>query len=422
MPRSHAEGPNGFPTTNWSNVRRAGAAALPDGRLALDDLLLCYRPALWAHLVYRKHLSSDRADDLVQDFIHKKILERNVLSLADPGKGKFRTFLLTALDRFVIDCWRKEPAPAAAGELPPEPEVKPGADVFDVAWALNVLGESLRRMQAECEAKRRPDLWGVFAGRTLAPLQGTEPLSYALLAERCGLDSAKQAANRFVIAEAMFRRNFHAVLVEYAGEDVEEEARDFRRVFAEAGAELVERLRTHLWNDIPEVTVCVPGHPWIDLRDLARTLELPRQPADPAALLQHVLTAPVPLDLSAVDAALAGSARAWAEGQGLVLRSFGDLLHHPNPLPELLELAKEFAKENRTDPESPLPREVATVLYYASIAVALARCGRRITRHDDATLGQGFRWGCEQPWVDEATRGLLREGLRVLGASAGQVV
>jgi hypothetical protein len=129
------------------------------------------------------------------------------------------------------------------------------------------------------------------------------------------------------------------------------------------------------------------------------------------------LTAPVPLDLGAVDAALAGRARAWAEGQGLVLKSFGDLLHHPNPLPELLELAKEFAKEHRTDPESPLRREVATVLYYASIAVALARCGRRITRHDDATLVQGFRWGREQPWVDEATRGLLREGLRALGGA-----
>jgi hypothetical protein len=98
-----------------------------------------------------------------------------------------------------------------------------------------------------------------------------------------------------------------------------------------------------------------------------------------------------------------------------VLKSFGDLLYHPNPLPELLELAKEFAKEHRADAESPLPREVATVLYYASIAAALARCGRRITRHDDATLRKGFQWGCEQPWVDEATRGLLREGLQQVG-------
>jgi hypothetical protein len=101
----------------------------------------------------------------------------------------------------------------------------------------------------------------------------------------------------------------------------------------------------------------------------------------------------------------------------LVLRSFGELLHHRNPLPELLELAKEFAKECRTEVESPLPRALATVLYYASIAAALARCGRRITHHDDATLRQGFQWGCAQPWVDEATRELLREGLRTLDAA-----
>jgi RNA polymerase sigma-70 factor (ECF subfamily) len=415
MARPDHQGPDSFPTTNWTKVRQAGAAALPGGRLALEDLLLRYRPALWAHLVHKKQVPPDRADDLVQDFIHKKLLERNVLPLADPAKGKFRTFLLTALDRFAIDCWRKEPAPADG--LPPDAGTNLGPDVFEVAWAMNVLSESVRRMRAECESKCRPDLWGVFAGRALAPLQGTEPLSYALLADRCGLDSAKQAANRYLIAEAMFRRNFRAVLVEYAGEDIEEEARDFRRVFAGAGAELVEQLRTHLWNDVPEVTVSTPDHPRIDPRALARTLELPGRPAGPAVLLQQVMTAPVPLDLGAVDAALAGMARTWAEGQGLVLRSFGDLLHHPNPLPELLEVAKEFAKENRTDPESPLPREVATVLYYACIAVALARCGRRITRHDDATLGQGFRWGCEQPWVDEATRGLLREGLRALGGA-----
>jgi RNA polymerase sigma-70 factor (ECF subfamily) len=358
-------------------------------------------------VVYKKKVPPDRADDLVQSFIQEKILGRNLLRLADPGKGKFRTFLLTALDRFLIDCWRKEHATRAVEELPSWAEGEKPSDVFDLAWAMQVLIESVRGMQAECAHKQRADLWGVFAGRALTPLGGDEALSYKLLAERFGLQSDKQAANRYLIAEAMFRRHVRAVLAEYSGGDVETEARDFRQIFANAGPELIEQLRIHLWDGIPDMTLSLACYPQMDRGTLTRLLELPRPVVDIAALLQQVLTAPVPLDLNPVF-------RQQEQGP-----SFSDLLHQPNPVPELLELVKDFAKENRTDPESPLGREVATVLYYASIAAALVRCGRRITRQEDATLRQGFEWGCERPWVDERTRELLGTALRQLNESQG---
>jgi RNA polymerase sigma-70 factor (ECF subfamily) len=412
MSRPDAEGPENFPVTSWTKVGDAGAEASPGRRGALEELLRRYWPALRAHLVYKKRVPPDRADDLVQSFIQEKILERNLLHAADPGKGKFRTFLLTALDRFVIDRWRKESAAPPAAEPPPELGVATGSDVFDLAWAMKVLGRSVRRMRAECEAKRRADLWGVFEGRVLVPLQGTEPLPYRQLAERLGLTSDKQAANRYLIAEAMFRRNFRAVLAEYAGGDVEAEALEFRQIFAAAGAELVEQLRIQLWNDVPEITMSSLDNVRINPGALARLLDLPHAPADPADLLRQVLAAPLALDLTVAEAAPAEGG-----GAGPVPKTLGDLLRHPNPLPAWLELAKEFAKENRHDAESPLAPEVATLLYYASIAAALACCGRRITRHDDDTLRQGFRWGREQPWLDEATRGLLDEGLRRLGGT-----
>lgn len=403
------ESMSGIPSTNWSNVRKAAADAGPGPRPALDELLRRYRKVLWAHLVYQKSIPTDQADDLVHDFIQRKILEGSLLQLADPGKGKFRTFLLTALDRFVIDCWRNDARTPPPEELRADLAAAPGPDRDDVIWAMHVVSEGLRRMRAECASKRRPDLWGVFAGRAVTPL------SYELLAERLGLDSAKQAANRYPIALAMFHRNFRAVLAEDGGEDVEEQARDFQRLLSETSTELIEQMRIDLWSNVPEVTTSSDMR--IDRSALCRLLELPRHLADPATLLRHVLTAPLPVDLAALDAMLAEKARAWAEGQGLVLKSFADVLYHPHPLPDLLELAKDFAKEHRTDPESPLPREVATVLYYAFIAVALTRCGQRITRNEDGPLREGFRWGCEQPWVDEATRELLRGGLRALGGA-----
>src|SRR5262245_15048959 len=117
MTRQGSRGDQALPTTNWIHVRDAGAEVMLGQCGAREELLRLSWPALRAHLVYQKKLPPDRAEDLVQSFIQEKVLQRNLLRLADPEKGKFRTFLLTALDRFVIDCWRKESTTIAAREL-----------------------------------------------------------------------------------------------------------------------------------------------------------------------------------------------------------------------------------------------------------------------------------------------------------------
>jgi RNA polymerase sigma-70 factor (ECF subfamily) len=417
MSAAASESPDERDSTSWATVQAAGDAQAANHDAALGRLLVRYQLVLKAHLILKKGWKPEEADDLVQSFILEKVLEKNLLRSADPNKGKFRTFLLTSFDRYVIDRWRKGTREnrASEGIAPAPTESAPEPDVFDVAWAMQVLVETVRRMQTECASKERDDLWGIFEGRTLAPLRGIAPVTYQLLADRYGLASEKQAANRYVIAEAMFRRNFSQVIAEYADDEVEAEVRDFREIFSRAGAELVENLRIQLWNSLPEITMSTFDHQRVNLRLLAQLMNLPATPAEPGALLRHLLAAPVPLDLSALGADTAGKVRAWADSQGLLLKSFGDLFAHPHPLVDLLELVKDFAKEHRTDAESPLPREVATVLYYTSIAVALTRCGQRITRHDDATLRQGFQWGIDQPWVDETVRGMLRGGLEQIG-------
>ena len=80
----------------------------------------------------------------------------------------------------------------------------------------------------------------------------------------------------------------------------------------------------------------------------------------------------------------------------------------------LLELTKEFAKWNRSRPDSALPLQVATVLYFASVAAALARCGRRLSTLQDSALLDGFEWARTREWVDEPTQRLMREGAESL--------
>ena len=99
--------------------------------------------------------------------------------------------------------------------------------------------------------------------------------------------------------------------------------------------------------------------------------------------------------------------------------TYRKLLSDPGAPLEGLVQVKDFAKINREHPDSALPREVATMLYYASIAAALTRQGHRISSLGDAELGEGLAWAAEQPWLDENTRTMLEGSIKLLNQSAG---
>lgn len=128
------------------------------------------------------------------------------------------------------------------------------------------------------------------------------------------------------------------------------------------------------------------------------------RPEELSAIFRHQMASPILIDLSGFDPGTATRLKNLSTAQSLLLRSFSDLFHHPVPPLELLTLTKEFAKANMDHPDSSLPQEIASVLYYASIAAALVRLDARISQLADADLKRGFLWAKNQPWVDEATR------------------
>jgi len=138
------------------------------------------------------------------------------------------------------------------------------------------------------------------------------------------------------------------------------------------------------------------------------------------AILRHQLSAPVQFDLQSMDRTLADRLSRVCESHGLLLKSFADLLFHPSPPLELLELTKQFAKACRNHPDSPLPHDVAMVLYLASIVTAMLRCGRRITNMNDQALCDSLEWAIRKPWLDERLRSLLNQGLDHLKKQEGR--
>jgi RNA polymerase sigma factor (sigma-70 family) len=90
-----------FATTRWSIVAAAGNPSTPRAATALEELCEIYWPALYAFLRGRGY-SPDVAQDLTQGFF-TRLLETGAIRAADPARGRFRAFLLTALKRYVIN-------------------------------------------------------------------------------------------------------------------------------------------------------------------------------------------------------------------------------------------------------------------------------------------------------------------------------
>lgn len=239
-----------FPTTHWSVVQRAGHPSSESGHDALTQLLQRYLPALQAYLTRVKRLPTSEAEDLLQQFVLEKVVRDQLITHADEFRGRFRTFLLTVLDRFVISQHRR----ASARKRQPDGGVQslshaaePGAAgaggdpsaTFEVAWARQVLSETLKRMEAQCHDSGRDHLWSLFQARVLGPVfEQTEPEPYEVLIDRYGFTSPTQAANYLITAKRMFARHLREVVGEYARDEqeIEEELSDLRQILSRTGA------------------------------------------------------------------------------------------------------------------------------------------------------------------------------------------
>src|SRR2546427_4698995 len=90
-----------FHTTHWSVVLAARDTASPEADAALAELCRTYWYPLYAY-VRRKGHSPHDAQDLTQGFF-ARLLEKNYLGTVAREKGKFRSFLLAALNHFLAN-------------------------------------------------------------------------------------------------------------------------------------------------------------------------------------------------------------------------------------------------------------------------------------------------------------------------------
>jgi len=94
-----------FATTHWSVVLLAGKEDSQQCAEALDRLCRVYWYPLYVYVRRRGHGVEDAQDLTQQFFAH--LLRKGGLRSAHPGRGRFRTFLLHAIEHFLINEWKR---------------------------------------------------------------------------------------------------------------------------------------------------------------------------------------------------------------------------------------------------------------------------------------------------------------------------
>lgn len=198
----------------------SGARAEP----ALAALCQQYWRPVYA-FIRRNGSSSDRAQDLTQAFF-AVLLEKNYLRDAKQERGRFRSFLLTAVKHFLSNQRAREqalkrgggqlhisidPAEAESWYRPEAVDGETPEHLFERRWALSLLEHVLAKLRAEFD---KPDKAGQFD--LFSPfLNGDAGVGYETAAAQAGVSagSLRTAVHRM-------RRRYRALLREEIAETV----------------------------------------------------------------------------------------------------------------------------------------------------------------------------------------------------------
>lgn len=182
-----------FPATEWSLLARATLNGETAAAASLAEFCRRYREPV-VRFICRRGTAPADAEDLAHDFI-LHLMEKSVLRRADPARGRFRSFLIGALVRFLRDAHQRRTAQKNGGVNPPvslaelelagvEPALPPeDAAAFDREWAFALLQMTLEGLKRDYE---RDDQAAAFAVLSAYLPGSVAPPAYEESAARLG--------------------------------------------------------------------------------------------------------------------------------------------------------------------------------------------------------------------------------------------
>lgn len=249
MAEDQHDNPDEFPnamkflTTHWSLVLAAGRRETVESNSALERLCKLYWPPLYAY-VRRRVPDLHEAQDLTQAFF-ERLLDRDYLATADPQRGRFRAFLLTAFKHFLSKEWEKLKSQKRGSGRAPMPldfqsadsriSIEPASgltaeQIYDRQWAVTLLGQIMERLENEFVQSGKAKQFAVLKEFIIGEHSGTYNDAASELNMTEG--ATKMAASRM-------RRRYRELLREEIAqavaspEDVDDE---IRRLFESLGS------------------------------------------------------------------------------------------------------------------------------------------------------------------------------------------
>ncbi|HCO96547.1 MAG TPA: hypothetical protein DIU00_21845 [Phycisphaerales bacterium] len=233
-----------FLTTHWSIIENVGSSDDDKNRALIDLLLSKYWKPVYCYLRRKGH-DNEQAKDLTQGFFHEVVLGRSLIQKADQSKGRFRSFMLIALNRYLITARTGQAAQKripksklvpldvtdlpelrqAASELTPE-------DTFNYAWVSSLLEQVLGEVEAKCHEDGKTVHWHIFGDRVLDPImEKTEPPSMKEICRKYAVESEAKASNMMVTVKRRFQTALmsHLRSLVVSEEQVDEELSEIMR-------------------------------------------------------------------------------------------------------------------------------------------------------------------------------------------------
>jgi RNA polymerase sigma-70 factor (ECF subfamily) len=214
-----------FATTHWSVVLNARSEDSSQALVAIEKLARAYWYPLYAY-IRRKGHDAHTAEDLTQEFF-ARVISRNFFARVDRTKGRFRSWLLGAMNHFLAHEWEKARAQKRGGgaTLIPLDEAQANEryerhlavetapeKFFDQQWALTMLERAATRLRATYLAEGRPEMYDRLKPFVSA---GSPAPSYAEAALQLSLTESalKSAVHRL-------RQRFHEFVREEVAQTV----------------------------------------------------------------------------------------------------------------------------------------------------------------------------------------------------------
>jgi len=236
-----------FQTTHWSEIRNAGTHDEARRRIIINGLIKKYWKPIYCYL-RRKGYGNEPAKDLTQGFFHEIVLGKDIVQQADEAKGRFRTFLLTALNHYITSVHRanvagkrhpkdsivsleefdEESMSFAAKDMQPE-------DVFTYVWASVLMDDVLAEVKKCCFRDGKKVYWGVFRARVLDPIvTGVEPITVADLCKRFGIKNKVKVSNMIVTVKRRFQAAMSSRVRQHvdSDEEVKQEIQDLMKILS----------------------------------------------------------------------------------------------------------------------------------------------------------------------------------------------